>query len=181
MAANGKAVTGEKRAPLSALPVVIAAAVLAVSVLSEAPARAPFTPCVFRNVTGLPCAGCGMTRAFVAVGHGRIGEAWRLHPFSLPLFAGLCVYVAVFLARAAGLRLPRPKVPPKVRWGVYVVLLVLVLGWWAVSIRRSLAKPEASPCTVRQWIERRASHGPEEGEAGSSGAAIPRSGVSEPG
>ncbi len=46
--------------------------------------------CPFFLLTGLPCPGCGLTRAFVCLGHGRWGEAWHWHPLGLPLYA-LCL------------------------------------------------------------------------------------------
>lgn len=43
--------------------------------------------CPFRQVTGLPCPGCGLTRGFVCIGHGNIAQAIDFNPFALPLFA----------------------------------------------------------------------------------------------
>ncbi len=54
--------------------------------------------CLFRLMTGYPCAGCGMTRAFEAAAHGHFKEAFEWHPIGLALFiaawAGvlLCTY-----------------------------------------------------------------------------------------
>jgi hypothetical protein len=31
--------------------------------------------CLFRGITGLPCPSCGMTRAFVSLGHGDLHSA----------------------------------------------------------------------------------------------------------
>lgn len=42
--------------------------------------------CAFHAWTGLPCPGCGLTRAFCALSHLRFQEAWSLHPFSFPLY-----------------------------------------------------------------------------------------------
>ncbi len=43
--------------------------------------------CAFHALTGLPCPGCGLTRAFCALARGHFYEAWQLHPFAFPLFA----------------------------------------------------------------------------------------------
>ena len=43
--------------------------------------------CQFKNVTGLDCPGCGLTRAFVSIAHGRIAEAWQYNGASLLVFA----------------------------------------------------------------------------------------------
>lgn len=54
--------------------------------------------CLFKLMTGYPCAGCGMTRAFEAAAHGRFKEAFEWHPIGLMLFlAGwigvlFCIY-----------------------------------------------------------------------------------------
>lgn len=53
-------------------------------------------PCPFAQVTGLPCHGCGMTRAFLAMLRGEWGAVMRLHPFA-PFFAlvgGVCSVVS---------------------------------------------------------------------------------------
>lgn len=42
--------------------------------------------CLFSKVTGLPCPGCGMTRAIAALLHGEWRQALLYHPFS-PGFA----------------------------------------------------------------------------------------------
>ena len=42
--------------------------------------------CAFKSVTGYPCAGCGMTRAFEAAARGRFLEAFEWHPIGLLLF-----------------------------------------------------------------------------------------------
>lgn len=44
-------------------------------------------PCFFHALTGLPCASCGMTRAFLDLGHGRFREALA-HNLASPLVYG---------------------------------------------------------------------------------------------
>lgn len=38
------------------------------------------TGCLFRRLTGIPCPGCGMTRAFLAAFRLDFSEAFRMHP-----------------------------------------------------------------------------------------------------
>ena len=35
--------------------------------------------CAFRRVTGTPCPGCGLTRSWVALGRGAVGESITFH------------------------------------------------------------------------------------------------------
>jgi len=65
---------------------------LASLVLPAAGSRFGPDLCVIHNVTSLPCPGCGMTRAIIALTHGDLQAAVGLHPFVLfawPLFAFL--------------------------------------------------------------------------------------------
>ena len=43
--------------------------------------------CLLRNATGLPCPGCGMTRAFAHLAKREWAAAWRDHPLVFPLAA----------------------------------------------------------------------------------------------
>jgi len=59
--------------------------------------------CLFHHLTGRPCPGCGMTRAFCAIGHGHFSQAWALHPFAI-LFYGIALLLLIepLLPRALG-------------------------------------------------------------------------------
>ncbi|MBX5480629.1 MAG: DUF2752 domain-containing protein [Myxococcaceae bacterium] len=72
--------------------------------------------CAVHRVTGLPCPGCGLTRAFISVAHGEWLVALGANPFVLvlvPLFVALALLVLMprgmraaverFLARHAEL------------------------------------------------------------------------------
>ncbi len=53
--------------------------------------------CPFHNLTGTPCPGCGLTRSFVALGHGRFRDAFFYHPAGPVLFAGMLAYLVLAL------------------------------------------------------------------------------------
>jgi len=53
---------------------------------------APFSFCPFRAATGLPCPGCGMTRAMLSLGQGKLLDAVDFNPFSVPLLAGMLLF-----------------------------------------------------------------------------------------
>jgi hypothetical protein len=70
------------------------AAVLAVSAALPLPGpdgRIAGMPsiCPFHAATGLPCPGCGLTRAFVCLGHGRFAESLVWHPLGWMLFGAV--------------------------------------------------------------------------------------------
>ncbi len=65
------------------------------AVSGKSPDEVTLIPCLFRSVTNIPCPGCGMTRACLALTHGHFTEAWRYHPFSF-LVVGLAIGVALF-------------------------------------------------------------------------------------
>ena len=45
--------------------------------------------CVWRQVTGLDCPGCGLTRCFVAAAHGNFAAALKFHPMGAVLFVAV--------------------------------------------------------------------------------------------
>ncbi|HJQ67985.1 MAG TPA: DUF2752 domain-containing protein [Blastocatellia bacterium] len=50
-----------------------------------------FTICLFKNVTTLPCPGCGLTHSFCALGKGDVAGAFGYHQLGPPLFLFLLV------------------------------------------------------------------------------------------
>jgi len=73
----------------------ITATILAISFAVRA-SQLPKTPyCGFKAITGKPCPGCGLTRSFCAISHGRLGKAWDYNPFGFPLYV-LTAFFMVF-------------------------------------------------------------------------------------
>ena len=91
-----------------------------------------FLPCIFKGVTGIPCPGCGMTRACLAILQGEFSTAWRYHPVSF-LLIGLSILI-VFQPEYA-----------QETWGaislikqeiIVSILILLCLGLWLVDLKR---------------------------------------------
>lgn len=91
-----------------------------------APGDVTLVPCPFHAVTGVPCPGCGMTRACVAVARGDLAAAWGFHPFAL-LVVPLAVVIAVF---PAGSRAAFARTPRAVRRVATSTALAACLGLW---------------------------------------------------
>ena len=73
--------TAERRRGLALWAATGAAALFGIALVRAvgSDVEAPIL-CLLRRVAGLPCPGCGLTRATVAFLRGDWGAAWRLHP-----------------------------------------------------------------------------------------------------
>ena len=73
-------------------------------------ARLPFWRCVFREHTGWPCPGCGLTRAADGLAHLRLGFAFQSNPLGALvgiLLAGAALVGLVQWALRLSLPVPR--------------------------------------------------------------------------
>ena len=100
------------------------------------PADEPtFILCPFRALTGLLCPGCGMTRAFCALGHGELRRAIRFNALSPLLYLSfIIVWVG---AGATVLNLHRVRaVVERLRPSatMSVLILALTMVWWVVRL-----------------------------------------------
>ncbi len=90
--------------------------------------------CWFRLATGMPCAGCGMTRAVVLALHGEPRAAWQAHPFALPLLGLAGVQVILRGASLAGWSGSRLKWADRAFVGALTVVLVAMLARWVLRL-----------------------------------------------
>ncbi len=96
--------------------------------------------CVFHEITGLHCAGCGMTRATNELIHGRVASAMDYNPagvVALPLVVGWVVLMVppwVFGKRGPRWLMPSAK-PLWVLLGLVVAYWILRnLPWWPFTL-----------------------------------------------
>lgn len=124
------------------LALAVAAAVLAVALVASLdshgrvrlPGIAQPLPsvCLWQRFVGHGCPGCGLTRAFVCLGHGDVAAAWRFNPVALPLFALVVVQIPYRGWQLARLRTGRPALAlPRAAWLAWMLAALLVLQWAA--------------------------------------------------
>ena len=91
--------------------------------------------CSFRQMFGVGCPGCGLTRCFISVAHGELAAAWRFSPLGLVVFGLVAAQLPYRSWRVwRFLRgLPLPTFSSRRTYGMLalwlVVLLLLVLQW----------------------------------------------------
>ena len=92
-------------------------------------AHADLVLCVFRRLTGIPCPGCGLTRAFQALAVGDAGSALAFHPLAPLIALQLVVFWGLWGVRL----LRRPRRPlAGVAATVAIVNAVALLGLWGL-------------------------------------------------
>ncbi len=104
------------------------------------PVLAFHSECPFRAVTGLPCASCGMTHAFVALASGDAGGAWSASPLGAVLAGGAWLYALLDLVRVAA-GIPWPRLSQRA-WRTMAVGVVgaAALNWAWMLLRAGLAR-----------------------------------------
>jgi len=90
--------------------------------------------CVFKNLTGIKCPGCGMTRALLFLGHGNIREAVMMNPNSIivsliiiSMFANKTSHI--FAGREMRLYLTKIE-----KVTVFVLFMLLMLSTWFYNL-----------------------------------------------
>lgn len=99
--------------------------------VSEKPANeVTLIPCIFHSVTDVPCPGCGMTRACLALTHGHFTKAWGYHPFSF-VIVGLALGTAFFPAQ---LKNTWSSYSSNTRNLIVIIGIVLCMSVWMMKV-----------------------------------------------
>ncbi len=101
----------------------------------------PLTDCSFRNITGQPCPGCGLSRAGRLLLEGRLAEMWSMHPFT-PYFAlwGVMLAGAVFPPAGWRSRWAAAWIALEQRLPLHAVALLVFLVFGAVRLLSAVAR-----------------------------------------
>jgi hypothetical protein len=99
------------------------------------PAKTVFIPCLFFHLTGVPCPGCGMSRAIADLLQGRFHQALVLNVFSFPLalFSIIAIiWIVMDILRGYESLVPALKKP----WKPIMVIsaLSLIFASWILKV-----------------------------------------------
>ena len=115
-----------------------------------------FPLCPLASSFGIPCPGCGLTRATLALLHGDVRAALHFHPLVFllaPLFIGFVGSAALELLEDP----TKPRRLPRVRWNSRLLsvaalcVLVLSLGVWLARFAGYFGGP-VPVTTLREWL-----------------------------
>ncbi len=90
--------------------------------------------CFFRQVTGVPCPGCGLTRGFAALSKLDFSHAIEKHPLS-PLFGSEAILFWICWGLIATSKIPMPSSAVINRFLVLQMGLLLLTWCYRVSER----------------------------------------------
>lgn len=98
--------------------------------LTIGPLTIPET-CMFKNLTGIPCPGCGLTRSMVAAAHGNMRQSFHYHRLGLlTLFYILLQFVYRIGALSAPALTNRVFGPEKhLNHGIIILAALILLNW----------------------------------------------------
>lgn len=102
-----------------------------------------FTPCFFKNVTGIACPSCGTTRSVMMLTQGNFKDALLINP--LGIITGIAMLIVPFwllydiILKKDTLYLGFKKSEAIIRskW-IALILLLLILINWAWNIQKGL-------------------------------------------
>ena len=83
------------------------------------------TLCVFKTTYGIPCPGCGMTRAFIYFFRGNISKAFYYHPLFFLLI--ITLLIVIFRNKDYVSKIYNSKI-------FWIVILVVFIIVWAVRM-----------------------------------------------
>ncbi|PXV63313.1 uncharacterized protein DUF2752 [Dysgonomonas alginatilytica] len=97
------------------------------------------TICVFKNLTGIPCPGCGLGRATLALFNGNFIQSFHYHILGMPLTIFIVISLICLLTDTIrGKEVFISKINSLITWKVYLLFLILTLFSWYINIQRGI-------------------------------------------
>lgn len=105
---------------------VIVAVLLVTLYYAFDPEQHPFPKCLFKQITGWDCAGCGSQRMLHALLHGDIVKAWH---YNAGIMVGVPVLATMLIASVFRDKVPRLYAIVNSRVAICIVC-VCIFSWW---------------------------------------------------
>ena len=88
--------------------------------------------CALRMLAGIPCPGCGLTRAFLLLSQGDIKTATEMHPFWIPIVFVLVLFIVgrYFIENKEKRR--------KIFHIIKLLAILIVIGMFALYVYRMI-------------------------------------------
>jgi hypothetical protein len=112
--------------------VILGTIILLSIVLDSAPQR--LSLCLFRTFTGLPCPSCGMTRAFISLGHGDIYSAVLFNPASILIYIATWVGFILALLQTVYGKKYIEIIWSKYRKALFPLILTIMTSVWIYQL-----------------------------------------------
>jgi hypothetical protein len=100
----------------------------------------PWPVCLFREMTGRPCATCGATRSAIAFFHGQFLQAWKWNPLAFVTYCAVAVFnlYALAVVTTRGSRFRIVQLSSGEKNFLRLTAIVLLLGNWIYLLNSNL-------------------------------------------
>lgn len=94
--------------------------------------------CTAKQIFGVGCPGCGMTRAFINISHGRFARAWWLNPASFLMYGLVIFQIPYRSVQLFRLYNSRPAINDV--WAIWYIVAtgVVLITQWIVRLSGEL-------------------------------------------
>lgn len=90
--------------------------------------------CSFKRIFGRGCPGCGLTRAFINIGHLDFARAWMFNPAAFFLYPLIAFQIPWRLTQLIRIRAGKPELEFPKMWIVTTFLVSAVFVQWLVKL-----------------------------------------------
>lgn len=90
--------------------------------------------CFWRQLTGIDCPGCGLTRCFVSMAHGQFDAAWHYNPLGTVLFVLVVIQIPFRLWQLYRLRRGIHESDPVSATALFCAVVAALVVQWAIRI-----------------------------------------------
>lgn len=111
--------------------------------LSKYAEHSDFTPCLFKNITGIPCPSCGSTRSVLSLVKGNFFNAILINPLGVIIAVSMLLlplwllYDLILKKDTLYINYKLFEKTVQVKW-VAVILITLIIANWIWNINKGL-------------------------------------------